>query len=538
MSTTETSKRRGRPPKTESEPLKTKTAEVSATLEKRSVARPKKAVNKASVKQETKPKAKSASKSPAKSLATKKKPTSATKKSATGGSKGVKSAKEIVMPTIGVVSLGCDKNRVDTENMLTYLKAAGYKFTNDPSKADAIIVNTCCFIRSAREESEDTIAEMAEYKRKGSCKRLIVTGCLPQYDMKSLQNEFPEADALIGINEYKNIVKIMDDLFKIGKKIRLNNSPMCLDYAPNRLTTTPSYLAYLKIADGCNNFCSFCTIPYIRGRYRSRDIESLVEEATSLAAHGAKELILVAQDTTRYGIDLYGEPKLVELLRRLSNIPNISWIRLLYCYPEMVSDELIAEIASNDKICNYIDVPFQHVADNVLKRMNRHCNYEQTVSLIKKLKAASKFIAIRTTYMVGFPGETKQDFKLLYNFIKNNKLSNVGFFAYSREAGTEAFDMPDQVDEALKSRRLVKLVKLQKRIHSRIAAKNHVGKVYDCICEGFDQARKMYVGRSQYQAPEIDTNVYFVSREPIAVGEIYKIKIKRLVGYDLEGVKL
>ena len=489
--------KRGRPKKVLDTGKKDKV--VSATLEKRSVAKPKKAVSKQANTTVVKP-----------------------------GQ----------MPTIGVVSLGCDKNRVDTENMLTFLKAAGYKFTNNPEKADAIIVNTCCFIRSAREESEDAIAEMAEYKKRGTCKKLIVTGCLPQYDMKSLQNEFPEADALIGINEYKDIVKIVDSLFNIGKKVRLNTSPMCVDYAPNRLTTTPQHLAYLKIADGCNNFCSFCTIPYIRGRYRSRNIESLVEEARSLAAHGTKELILVAQDTTRYGIDLYGEPKLVELLRRLSEIKNLSWIRLLYCYPEMVSDELIEEIANNPKICKYIDVPFQHVSDPILKRMNRHCTNEQTIALIKKLKAQKEFIAIRTTYMVGFPGETKQDFKALYNFIKNNKLSNVGFFAYSREAGTEAFDMPDQVDESVKNKRLVKLVRLQKKIHSRVAAKNHVGKVYDVICEGFDSARRMYVGRNQYQAPEIDTNIYFVSREPIMVGEIYKVKVKKLVGYDLEGVKL
>ena len=441
-------------------------------------------------------------------------------------------------PLIGVVSLGCDKNRVDTENMLTLLKNAGYKFTNDPQKAEIIVINTCCFIKSARDESEDAIAEMSEYKKRGSCKKLIVSGCLPQYDIKSLRNEFPEVDALIGINEYKNIVEIVDSLLSENKKIRVNSSPMCLDYVKNRVTTTPSYLAYLKIADGCNNFCSFCTIPYIRGRYRSRDIESLVEEASSLVAHGAREIVLVAQDTTRYGIDLYGKPRLVELLQKLSEISGLVWIRLLYCYPEMVSDDLINEIANNPKVCNYIDVPFQHVSTSILNKMNRRCNYEYTVSLIKKLKKEPNFISIRTTYMVGFPGETKKDFKLLYNFIKHNKLSNVGFFAYSREAGTEAFDLPNQVDEVVKSRRLVKLVKLQKQIHRRVAKKKHVGNTYDVLCEGFDNVRKLYFGRSQYQAPEIDTCVFFSSREPVLAGEFYKIKINKVVDYDLEGERI
>ena len=436
---------------------------------------------------------------------------------------------------IGVVSLGCDKNRVDTEIMLTRLKEAGYTFTSDPSEADAIIINTCCFIRSARDESEDAIAEMIEYKTKGKCKHIIVCGCLAQFDMKSVQNEFPEADAIVGINEYKDIVKIVDSLFEFNKKIRINKSPECIDWATNRITTTPPYISYLKIADGCNNFCSFCTIPYIRGRYRSRTIESLVEEAKGLAKNGTKELILVAQDTTRYGIDLYGKPSIVELLRKLSKIKGIVWIRLLYCYPEMVTDELIDEIFNNPKVCNYIDVPFQHVSDNVLHRMNRHCSYEQTKQLIKKLKSRGQFISIRTTYMVGFPGETKKDFKLLYNFIKNNRLTNVGFFAYSREPGTLAYEMDDQVSDSVKNKRLVKLVKLQKRKHRQVASMNHVGKTYKVVCEGYNKDRRIYIGRSEYQAPEIDTNIYFTSKRPIEVGEFVDVRIKKLLEYDLGG---
>ena len=436
---------------------------------------------------------------------------------------------------IGVVSLGCDKNRVDTETMLTRLKLAGYEFTPNPSEAEAIIINTCCFIRSARDESEDVIAEMIEYKSIGKCKFIIVTGCLPQFDIKSVQNEFPEADVIIGTNEYKDIVKIVDNLFKNRKKVRNNKSEYCLDWTLNRVTTTPPYLSYLKIADGCNNFCSFCTIPYIRGRYRSRDIESLVMEAKGLVENGTKELILVAQDTTRYGIDIYNKPMIVELLRELSKIEGLVWIRLLYCYPEMVSDELIDEIFNNPKVCNYIDVPFQHVSNNVLKRMNRHCSYDQTKELISKLKSRGKFISIRTTYMVGFPGETTKDFNLLYDFIKNNRLTNVGFFAYSREPGTLAYDFEDQVDEATKNKRLIKLVKLQKKKHRQVAEMNHVGKTYKVLCEGFDEDRKMFVGRSEYQAPEIDTNIFFTSLKPIKVGEFYEVKIKKLIDYDLEG---
>ena len=458
------------------------------------------------------------------------------KKTATAKTKQPKQAKsKSDMPKIGVVSLGCDKNRVDTETMLTRLKTAGYLFTADPKDADAIIINTCCFIRSARDESEDAIAEMIEYKTKGKCKFIIVTGCLAQFDMKSVQNEFPEADAIIGINEYKNITKIVDNLFGSNKRVRKNNSPECVDWVCNRVTTTAPYVSYLKIADGCNNFCSFCTIPYIRGRYRSRTIESLVKEAEGLAAAGTKELILVAQDTTRYGIDIYGKPMLVELLKKLSKIEGIVWIRLLYCYPEMVSDELIDEIFDNPKVCKYIDVPFQHVSNNVLKRMNRHCTYDQTRELILKLKSHGQFVSIRTTYMVGFPGETKKDFKILYNFIKGNRLTNVGFFKYSREPGTQAYDFDDQVDEATKNKRLIKLVKLQKKKHRQVAAMNHVGKTYKVVCEGFDKERKMYVGRSQYQAPEIDTSIYFSSKKPLAVGEFYNVLIKKLSDYDIEG---
>ena len=463
-----------------------------------------------------------------------KKPKTATAR-ATKNSSLKSAARNVIKRKIGVISLGCDKNRVDTETMLTRLKMAGYEFTSDPAEADAIIINTCCFIRSARDESEDAIAEMIEYKEKGKCKYIIVTGCLAQFDMKSVQNEFPEADAILGVNEYKNIVKVVDGLFSGSKKVRKNNSAYCLDWAENRVTTTPTYLSYLKIADGCNNFCSFCTIPYIRGRYRSRDINSLVKEAKNLVKNGTKELILVAQDTTRYGIDLCGKPMIVELLQELSKIDGLVWIRLLYCYPEMVSDELIDEIFKNPKVCNYIDVPFQHVSDNILHKMNRNCTYETTKQLIDKFNQRNEQISVRTTYMVGFPGETKKDFKLLYNFINKYRITNVGFFKYSREPGTAAYDFEDQVDEATKNKRLVKLVKLQKKKHLQSAAKNHLGKTYKVICEGYDEHKKMYVGRSEYQAPEIDTNIFFRSKTHAVVGEFYNVYINKISDYDLEG---
>lgn len=436
---------------------------------------------------------------------------------------------------VGVISLGCDKNRVDTELMLTFLKEAGYAFTSDPGRADIIIINTCGFISNARKESMDTIIEMIEYKKMGTCKKLVVTGCMPQRWLKEMQKELPEVDVFLGIDQYPYIVKHIEDSFANKQtKVIKTGSMETIPYVKGRMVTTPVHYAYLKIADGCDNYCTFCTIPYIRGKYRSRDIDVLINEATDLVNGGAQEIILIAQDITRYGTDLYGEPKLLELIKKLSKIKNLKWIRLLYCYPEMITNNLIAEMQKNDKLCRYIDIPLQHVSDKILKKMNRKSNKADIEKLIQNIQSQPKPVAIRTTFMVGFPGETEEDFNELYEFIKKYKLSHVGFFAYSKEDGTPAGNMADQVPEKVKQKRIVKLVKLQKKIVAE-NNKKMIGKTLAVCYEGIDYNRGMFFGRTEYQSPEIDTLVYFKSGEIAEVGNMYNVKIKKVSGYDLVG---
>lgn len=346
----------------------------------------------------------------------------------------------------------------------------------------------------------------------------------------------------LGINDYRNIVKVLNSAFKIKNKthnrsivsIGEEDSLDCVE--KGRLITTPTHYTYLKIADGCDNFCSYCTIPFIRGRYRSRKIESLVAEATDLVSKGIKEIILIAQDITKYGIDMYKRPMLVELIRKLSKIEGLTWIRLLYCYPESVTDELLNEIVVNDKVCKYMDIPFQHVASSVLKRMNRKIDKQGIIDLVQKIKKLPKFIAIRTTFMLGFPGETHAEFKELLAFIKKYQLTHVGFFDFSKEEGTAAFSLPNQIDDKIKQKRLLKAAKLQKRI----ALNNNrklIGKTLKVCYEGTDYDKKLFFGRSEYQSPEIDTLVYFRSNTPTEVGAFYNIKIKKILNYDLKGEK-
>lgn len=440
---------------------------------------------------------------------------------------------------VGVISLGCDKNRVDTEHMLTYLSEGGYAFTSDPSKAEIIIINTCGFIANARKESMDTIFEMCEYKRLGSCKKLVVTGCMPQKWLKEMRKDLPEVDIFMGINQYENIVSLLEQSYKDNQRILAIEGEPHESIVKNRMITTPNHYAYLKIADGCDNYCTFCTIPYIRGKYHSRPIKELVEEATDLANNGAHEIILVAQDVTRYGTDLSkdGKPQLVDLIRQLSKVQNIRWIRLLYCYPELITDELLDEMMNNEKLCNYLDIPLQHVSNGILKRMNRHIDHDGIVALVEKLKAQPQPIAIRTTFMVGFPGETDEDFLELCNFVKNQPLTHVGFFAYSREEGTAAATLPNQVSEKTKQKRLVKLVKLQRKV-VRHENKKWIGKTVEVCYEGIDYSKARFFGRTQYQAPEIDTLVYFKSSERADIGEFYNVKINRVKEYDLYGDKV
>ena len=437
---------------------------------------------------------------------------------------------------VGVISLGCDKNRVDSEVMLTYLSQAGYRFTSDPSIADIIIVNTCGFIASARDESMDAIAEMVEYKNpeKGRCKRLVVTGCMPQRWSNEMREDFPEVDVFLGIDQYQDIVQILENSLSKPTKIIKIEPTGIIPYVKNRVVTTPAHYAYLKIADGCDNFCTFCTIPYIRGRYRSRSIEDIFEEAQSLVDGGARELILVAQDISRYGVDKAGKPELVKLIRKLSTIENLQWIRLLYCYPEMLDDELINEIVSNPKVCKYLDIPLQHVSDKILKKMNRRTTKADIENVITKLKNQPMYIAIRTTFMTGFPGETEQEFNELCEFLKKYKLMHVGFFAYSKEENTPAAMLPDQIDDDIKRKRVLKLMKIQKKVANEVS-KEFVGRTVDVCYEGIDYDKQLFFGRTMYQTPEADTLVFFKSSYAIDIGKIYKVRIKKVKGYDFLG---
>lgn len=419
---------------------------------------------------------------------------------------------------IAVVSLGCDKNRIDTEKMLWYLSSGDYVVTSDYSEADIIIVNTCAFIESARQEAIDTIIEMAEYKRRGSAEKLIVTGCLVEKYKDELSVGIPEADAFLGIGEYEKIRACLEDGASAAEK------------DDGRILTTPPHYAYLRIADGCDNFCTFCTIPSIRGKYRSRTKESLLAEAEELCSRGVSELILIAQDVTGYGKDLYGRPQLTELVRKLSEL-NFKWIRLMYCYPELVTDELIDEIAENPKVAKYIDIPMQHVADSVLKRMNRRSSHRQLCALCERL--IDRRIALRTTFMVGFPGETQEDFNELIEFTDRYKPYNLGIFAYSREQGTPSARLKNQIPKAEKVKRVNAL---GKTVLSNVRKLNSsiVGKVIEVVYEDVDYERGMFRGRTQYSAPEIDGNVYFTGSFA-DVGNYYKVKITGYDDYDLIG---
>lgn len=438
---------------------------------------------------------------------------------------------------IGIVSLGCDKNRVDTEIMLTYLQNAGYAFTSDPKMANIIIINTCAFIEKARKEAIDTIDDMLKFKKIGKCEKIIVTGCMPQKYLPLLKKEFPKVDAFLGIDHYPEIVNIIEELYKSNKHADYCGNADTIPHIANRLITTPNHYAYLKIADGCENYCTFCTIPFIRGKYRSKPIDQILEDAISLVDGGAKELILVAQDVTKYGTDIFGKPALVDLIKKLSKIKDLKWIRLLYCYPELVTDDLLNEMINNPKLCNYLDIPFQHVSNNMLKLMNRHIDKEGIIKLVEKIQNLPEKIAIRTTFMVGFPGETEQDHKEMCDFIKKYKLTHVGFFEYSREDGTVASKMPNQVDKKTKQMRMLNLINIAEK-QSKANLKNMIGQTEDVLYEGIDYNLELFYGRTQFQAPEIDNLVYFKSKDFVDIGNFYKVKITKVFGDDLKGEKI
>lgn len=429
---------------------------------------------------------------------------------------------------IGAISLGCDKNRVDTEKMLSRLVGGGHTLVGSEEEADVIIVNTCAFIDKAKEESIDEILSAIAAKNAGKGKKVIVTGCLAQRYADTLKEEFPEVDAILGIADYDAILKTIEDV-EDGEKV-LNCANLDAFYS-DRVLTTPYHYAYLKIADGCSNHCTYCAIPSIRGKYRSEKLEDLIREAKKLSDDGVKELILVAQDVTRYGTDFDGKPHLIELLDRLSEL-DFAWIRLLYLYPEMVDDALIEYVKNNDKIAKYMDIPLQHVDDDVLKRMNRRTDEKSIRELIAKLKNAG--IAVRTTFICGFPGETQRQFEKLEKFVKEVKFDYAGFFAYSREEGTPADKLDGHLDESVKEERANKLRAIQEKI-IKSRNKELIGSKIKVIYDDIDYDRQKFVGRSQTQAPDIDNVTLFESDEEVKIGEFYDVEITGSDGIDLVG---
>lgn len=429
---------------------------------------------------------------------------------------------------IGTISLGCDKNRVDTEKMLARLTACGHRIVSDVELADVLIVNTCAFIDKAKEESIDEILWAIEQKKDGHVKHVIITGCLAQRYADDLKAEFPEVDAILGVGSYDGIVSAIERI-SAGDKVL---STKCSDgFFEGRVLTTPYHYAYLKIAEGCNNHCTYCAIPSIRGKYRSESMEDLLSEAKTLSDDGVKELILVAQDVTRYGVDFDGKPHLIELVRRLEEL-DFEWIRLLYLEPEMVDDELISFIANEPKVVKYMDIPFQHVDSGVLKRMNRHTDEQTTHEIVKKVKAAG--ITLRTTFICGFPGESEDAHKKLHDFVKSAGIDYAGFFAYSREEGTAADRLDGHLDEDIKQARADELCALQNEL---IAARNKdmIGKRVRVIYDGIDYDRQMFQGRLSTQAPDIDNVVYFVSDGSVEIGNFYDVVIEDTDGVDLFG---
>jgi len=431
-----------------------------------------------------------------------------------------------------MVSLGCAKNLVDSEIMLGMLRNE-YEITADEKAADVIIINTCGFIDTAKEESINTILEMAQHKEK-NCKCIIVTGCLAERYRDEILQEIPEVDAVIGTGNYSDIINAVNNALA-GQKY-VNTSPLKdVDYLDKeRVVSTGEGFAYLKIAEGCDNYCTYCIIPSLRGRLKSRKIESIVNEARWLADNGYREIILVAQDTSRYGLDIYGKKMLAELLRKLGEIKDLLWIRVLYCYPEAIDDELINEFLENDKVCKYLDIPIQHFSDRILKMMGRRGTSKDILNVIEKVRKKIPGIILRTTMIVGFPGEKEEDFDILCNFIKNIKFDRLGVFTYSREENTPAAGFPDQVDEEVKLERYNKLMSIQKKI---AVAKNkkRVGKVYPAIVEGLSEDGIFYFGRTYAEAPDVDSKVYFTSQEPLKEGSFVNVKILNSDEYDLIG---
>lgn len=430
-----------------------------------------------------------------------------------------------------MISLGCPKNQVDGEILLSKLSDAGFEIVNTIEQSDLMIVNTCGFIDDAKKEAIETILEVAQYKEAGIISAIVVTGCLAERYQDEILREMPEVDAVVGIGANENIVKICQKaLCGISTSIFPDKRYLPLD--DDRMLSTPSHWAYLKIAEGCDNKCAYCAIPAIRGPFRSRTIESIVAEGEKLAKKGVKEIILVAQDTTKYGYDLYGEYRLDDLLMELVKIDGIEWIRLFYCYPQRITDSLIEVIKTQDKICNYIDIPLQHANHDVLKNMNRTGDAQSYIELLSKMRREIPDISFRTTFMVGFPGETEEQFEDLCNFVSEVKFDKMGCFTFSPEEDTPAYDMDCQIDEDVKQRRQEVLMNLQYSVTQQ-CNQNKIGKIYKVIVDEANDGT--YIGRSYLDSPEIDSGIIFTSKEQIPIGSFVNVKIISFDSYDLIG---
>jgi ribosomal protein S12 methylthiotransferase len=431
---------------------------------------------------------------------------------------------------IGVVSLGCSKNLVDTEIIMGSLSKYGCKIMNKAENADVIIINTCGFVHDAKQESINTILEMSQYRTKGNCRALIVIGCLAERYKNEIYKEIPEVDAVVGIKQYEEIPEIIKGLINYDDK---KNKILDMNDYMSRLRSTPPFLSYLKISEGCSNRCSYCVIPLIRGPYKSRTMDDIIEEAKHLSNNGVRELVIVAQDTTRYGIDIYGKLKLAELLKKLCQIEGIQSLRLLYAYPDSITDELVEVMATEDKICKYIDMPIQHISENMLSAMARKSTGKQIREVINKLRQRIAGITIRTTLIVGFPGETEEDFTQLLNFVEETRFDRLGVFTYSREEGTPAAKMNNQIHYKVKKSRQSKIMKVQKEI-SKSINKGFIGKTLNVLVEGKTNTNR-YFGRTYRDAPEIDGIVYIKASAGINIGNYYPVEITRATQYDLVG---
>ncbi len=437
------------------------------------------------------------------------------------------------MTKVGFISLGCCKNLVDTEVMLHNLHSAGFEITPNEEEAEIIVINTCGFIESAKAEAIENILDAASLKEFGKCRHIIATGCLVERYREEVMAEMPELDALVGIGSLDKIAEACEAVMR-GEKYTSFNDKETAELGGDRIITTGPHTAYIKVSEGCDNLCTYCAIPLIRGKHRSRRIEDIVAEARDLEAMGVKEINLIAQDTTRYGLDIYGEYSLARLVRAITEQTNIPWIRLLYCYPDKITDELIEELRTNDRLLKYMDIPVQHISDSVLKRMNRHGGRQLIIDAIDRLRKSVPGIILRTTAMVGFPGETEEDFIQLCEFVKATRFDRFGAFTFSPEEGTAAAEMDGQIDEQIKQDRYDILMQTQLTVAEEKNAER-IGQTLTVLCEGYDRIAEVYHGRSFADAPDVDGRVYFKSTAKPSAGEFVEVRIAQAMDYDLVG---